>query len=136
MGNLYNLFLDDFRSQIDAFQLSKDTDYLKMKWIIVRSHDEFVKSITKYFSEDKCPAIVSFDHDLADEHYTIGEKTGYKEFDYSLVTIPTGYHSAQWLIEFCKTNNLDFPAFKVHSQSTVGRNNIIKLLEDFTNIKK
>lgn len=117
-GNLYHLFLDDFRSQIDAFQLSKDTDYLKLKWVIVRSYDEFVKTITKNFSKGKWPEVISFDNDLLDEHYKIGEKSNFKEFDYSL-TEKTGWHAANWLIEFCKTNNLDLPAFKVHSQSTV-----------------
>lgn len=132
----YHLFLDDFRHPYDAFNLWKDTDFLQLKWIVVRSHDEFVKTITNYFSEGKWPDMISYDHDLSDEHYKIGEKTGYKEFDYSLITIPTGFQSAQWLIEFCKEKNLDLPSFKVHSQSTAGRRNITKVLEDFSNSKK
>src|SRR3972149_5431498 len=131
-----HIYLDDFRHPYDAFNILKDTDYLKLKWVVVRSHDEFVKTITNFFSEGKWPAIISFDHALDDEHYTIGEKTGYKEFDYSLTTIPTGFHSAQWIIEFCKTNNLNLPAFKVHSQSTAGRKNITAILEEFSNSKK
>ncbi len=132
----YHLFLDDFRHPYDAFNIWKDTDYLKLKWIVVQTHEEFVNTITNKFSNDEWPAIISLDHDLADEHYEIGEKTGYKEFDYSLTIIPTGFHSAQWLIQFCKENNLDLPKFKVHSQSTVGRENITSILEEFVNSKK
>jgi hypothetical protein len=132
----YNLFLDDFHHPYDSFNIWKDSDYLKLKWITARSHDEFVKIITTKFSDGEWPTLISWDHDLSDEHYEIGEKTGYKEFDYSLTTIPTGFHSAQWLIQFCKENNLDLPKFKVHSQSTIGRENINKILNEFANLKK
>lgn len=136
MEQSFNLFLDDFRHPYDAFNIWKDTDFLKLKWVIVRSHDEFIKIITNRFSDGEWPEIISFDHDLDDEHYEIGEKTGYKEFDYSLTKIPTGFHTAQWIVNFCKENDIDLPKFKVHSQSTVGRQNITTVLEEFVNSKK
>ena len=87
--NKYNLFLDDFRIPVDAFQCTGDTDFLQLKWAIVRSHDEFVDYIQKrYDSEGVLPDLIAFDHDLADDHYEhvkgefpyddIKEKTGYR----------------------------------------------------------
>lgn len=132
----YNLFLDDFRIPQDAFNIWKDSDFLKLEWVTVRSHEDFIIYITTGLLEGKWPSIISFDHDLADEHYAIGEKKNYQYFDYSLITIPTGMQSAQWLVKFCKENNLQLPAFKVHSQSTIGKKNITKELESFNNPKK
>ena len=129
--NKYNLFLDDFRMPADAFRIWGDTDFLKLKWEIVRSHDEFVEKINEEFKKGNWPELVSFDHDLDPEHYDIGEKFGFQNFDYSLTDIPTGLHSAKWLISFCKENSLSMPAFKVHSQNTIGRQNITVELSSF-----
>jgi hypothetical protein len=127
----YNLFLDDFRHPYDAFNIWKDTDFLKLEWVTVQTHDEFVKLVTKNFSEGKWPAIISFDHDLHDEHYDMD----FSDMNYLKTNVDTGYHTAKWLVEFCKSNSLDLPAFKVHSQSTSGRRNITAVLEKFANKK-
>ncbi len=131
----YNIFLDDFRHPYDAFRILNDTDFLQLKWVVVRSYDDFVKVITENHEINKWPELISFDNDLLDEHYEIGEKTNFKKFDYSL-TEKTGWHAAQWLISFCKTNEIDLPAFKVHSANTAGRNAITAILEEFVNSKK
>jgi hypothetical protein len=132
MESSYNIFLDDFRHPYDAFNIWKDTDFLKLKWVIVRSHDEFAKTITDRHSNGEWPAIIAFDHDLSDEHYDMD----FSDMNYLKTTIPTGYHSAEWLIDFCVQNNLDLPGFKVHSQSTSGRKNITDVLEKFSASKK
>ena len=123
----YNIFLDDFRQPVDAFNIWKDTDFLKLEWIVVQSHDEFVKLVTKNLLEGKWPKTIAFDHDLHDEHYDMD----FSDMNYLKTNMPTGYHTAKWLVEFCKSNSLDLPAFKVHSQSPSGRRNITKVLEDF-----
>ncbi len=61
----YNLFLDDFRMPADVvLYMPKCAYYTDREWVIVRSYDEFVKTI----EEMGIPQAVSFDHDLADEH--------------------------------------------------------------------
>jgi hypothetical protein len=56
----YRLYLDDVRNPTNTFPTT-----LNSEWVIVRSYKEFVKAI-----EDKgLPFMISFDHDLADEHY-------------------------------------------------------------------
>lgn len=121
----YNIFLDDFRHPYDAFNIWKDTDFLQLKWTIVRSHDEFVSTIKKEYANNKFPSLIAYDHDLADEHYDMD----FSDMNYLKTNVPTGYHSAKWLIEFCELNNLEFPAYKVHSQSSSGRRNITAVLE-------
>jgi hypothetical protein len=128
-----NIFLDDFRHPYDAFHIWKDTDFLKLEWVIVRSHQEFVDKITTEFEKGNWPSLISIDHDLHPEHYEIGENANFQKFDYSLITVPTGLQSAEWLIEFCKDNKLEMPAYKVHSQNTIGRKNITAALESFCN---
>jgi len=123
----YNLFYDDFRHPQDAFNIWKDTDFLKLDWIVVRSHNEFKEAIENNLKDDKWPSIISFDHDIVDEHYDMD----FSDMNYHKTTHPTGYHTAIWLVEFCKENELDLPAFKVHSQSPSGKRNIIKVLEGF-----
>ena len=128
----YNIFLDDFRHPYDAFNIWKDSMFLKLKWEIVRTHDEFVKTITENLANGRWPNMISYDHDLDPEHYDIGEKSNFDEFDYSLTDIPTGYHTAKWLIEFCKANNLHLPSFTVHSQNKIGRKNIMDVLTEYS----
>lgn len=55
----YSLFLDDIRILCDAFNYTKNTRYLKLEWIVVRSYDELVK----YVIENSVSNVVSFDHD-------------------------------------------------------------------------
>jgi hypothetical protein len=61
----YCLYLDDIRFPQDAFNYTKDIRYLKLQWTIVRSFDEFVKTIV----ENGVPILVSFNHDISDSHY-------------------------------------------------------------------
>jgi hypothetical protein len=123
----YNLFLDDFRHPYDAFQYTFDPVFSKLKWEIVRSHDEFVKHITKKFKKGEFPEIIAFDHDLDDAHYE--HTTG--SIPYEEMKEKTGMHSAKWLIDFCIDNNLNLPDYRVHSMNPAGRENIKSLLANF-----
>ena len=63
----YNLFLDDVRNPKDCCQYMPDAKfYFDSEFVIVRNYDEFVNFIRK----NGLPNIISFDHDLADEHYS------------------------------------------------------------------
>lgn len=115
----YNLFLDDCRK-------SSFLDTV-LAWETVRNYDQFVSII----SERGLPDLISFDHDLADEHYTVGGETNYTQFDYSKVKEKTGFHCAQWLVYYCLDKQLPLPRWQVHSMNPCGKENIEKLLQGF-----
>jgi hypothetical protein len=60
------LFLDDIREPEHAFDYTKQEMFLKQKWEVVRNFDEFKSHI----ENNGMPYFISFDHDLADTHYT------------------------------------------------------------------
>jgi len=94
--------------------------YRKEQWQIVRSYDEFVEWILKY----GLPDVISFDHDLADEHYAFAG-------NYNVFRYETGYDAAKWLCKYCKDNNKPLPQCYVHSMNPVGADNIRHYLENF-----
>lgn len=127
-----NLFLDDFRNPIECVSYTKDVSYSQLEWVVVRSHNEFVHVITEHFEEHKkLPNLISFDHDLAEEHYDDSMYTGRYDDLYSQFKEKTGFDSAKWLVDFCIDNKLFLPQFKVHSMNPAGKKNIISLLEQF-----
>ena len=115
----YNLFLDDIRSP-----LSLGTT---MAWDTVKSYNEFVSIITS----KGLPDMISFDHDLADEHYKLGHVSDFNEFDYDKVKEKTGFHCAKWLVGYCIDHKLPLPKWQVHSMNPCGKENIEKLLQGF-----
>lgn len=126
-GNMsYYLFLDDERmpSNVTWVNLPENVD-----WTIVRSYTQFVETIL----QKGLPKFISFDHDLADEHYIqsimLNEKIGM--FEYNSVEEKTGYDCAKWLVEYCMQKGIDVPPYTVHSMSIVGRENIINYLENY-----
>ena len=130
----YNLFLDDERQPQKMYLLTTDEVYAG-EWIVVKSFNEFKECIMNH----GLPKRISFDHDLADEHYEHGALTDWKEFDYSKVKEKTGLDCLKWLIEYTKENNLDLSVideFLVHSFNPIGRENILNLLRDIFKIKK
>ena len=123
-----NLFLDDIRDPGDVVSYLKDTDYLKLKWEVVRSYEEFTAFVEKKFAKTgSLPDLITFDHDLGNEHYSHTSGTiPYEEFREK-----TGYDCAKWLVDFCIDKNLPLPTYKVHSMNPVGAKNIISYFENF-----
>lgn len=126
------LYLDDFRIPKLSFDYTNNIIYNDKDWDIVTNYDEFVN----YIQKNGLPDLISFDHDLADEHYTPAiywniyekskeyqEKQQYKE--------KTGLECAKWLIEYCIDNNQKIPNYLCHSQNPVGKDNILGLLDNF-----
>jgi hypothetical protein len=125
------LFLDDVRNPEDCFGYVKAygirPDVYAGHWVVVRSYDQFVKCI----EYGGLPDIVSFDHDLADEHYNDAMYDGddtYKKL-YETFKEKTGYDAAKWLIEYCETKGLKVPQCVCHSMNPAGRNNINSLFK-------
>lgn len=130
----YNLFLDDIRDPKDCCHYMKPVQlYWYTDFIIVRNYDAFVKLITERYNNGSFPELVSFDHDLADEHYAPenvwhkydewAEEKGFKE--------KTGYDCAKWLVDFCMENKLPLPNYIVHSMNVTGAKNITSYLENY-----
>lgn len=126
------LYLDDFRYPKLSFDYTKNIIYNDKDWDIVKNYDEFVS----YIETNGLPNLISFDHDLADEHYTPSiywndynkskeyqEKQVYKE--------KTGLDCAKWLVEYCINNQQKLPQFLCHSQNPVGADNIMAYLNNF-----
>jgi hypothetical protein len=120
----YSLFLDDYRFPEDCFEYTHQTVYIDEDWVIVRSYDEFVKTIL----EKGIPQICSFDHDLGNDHYA--HQKG--DIPYDQFTEKTGYHCAKWLIEYCLDNKKEIPNFIfIHSMNHAGALNIESLFRTY-----
>jgi hypothetical protein len=111
------LFLDDIRYPIEAYHYTKQDIFLRKDWYIVRNYEQFVNWIL----ESGLPEIISFDHDLGDEHYLDQNSQEFVE--------KTGYDCAKWLVEYCMDNNADLPKFYCHSMNPVGKENIESLFK-------
>jgi hypothetical protein len=133
------LFLDDIRIPKDAIGLVPphlNQFYWKDDWNIVRSYSEFCDYVQKF----GLPDFVSFDHDLADDHYNdLFSDENWKKNDSDIVLKydeykeKTGYECAKWLVDWCLENEKKLPDFIVHSANPVGKKNIESYL---TNAKK
>jgi hypothetical protein len=116
----YTLFLDDIRFPADVAYDHRFGPYKDV--IICRNYDDAVWLV----EQRGLPDFVSFDHDLADEHY--GKDTGEK----------TGYTFAKWLCNYMLERYIDngllIPAsfdYRVHSMNPVGAENIRQYMDGF-----
>ena len=66
----------------------------------------------KYITQNGLPDFISFDHDLGEDE--------------------SGYDCAKYLVEYSIEHNLPLPKFSVHSQNPVGKENIERLLNNFS----
>jgi hypothetical protein len=128
----YNLFLDDVRMPKDTFDYMKLPIYISVDWSIVRNYYAF-----KAIVEGKgIPEIVSFDHDLADEHYDpkiVGGES-YEQI-YDMFDEKTGYHCAKWLIDYCIGINEKLPTeIFIHSMNPAGSMNIKSLFDTYSKV--
>lgn len=125
------LWLDDLRDPY--LDLEKKVPHKENAEIIwVKNYNEFTERIKKY----GLPDVISFDHDLAEEHYTPEEywndyyasKKYQESQDY---VEKTGLDCAKWLIKYCLNNDLELPEYYVHSANPVGRDKIKLKLDKF-----
>jgi hypothetical protein len=120
------LFLDDFREPIDVLtytSLSEAERYIVADWDIVRCYDEFVR----YIKKNGIPDVISFDHDLSEEHYSPLMYSTPKEYNalYKTFKDKTGFDAAKWLKRYIKRNNLPMPMVYCHSRNPIGKQNIL-----------
>lgn len=91
--------------------------------VLVRNYAEFVE----YLDEKGIPDLISFDHDLAMEHYPVGENKAGQKLPYSSYREETGLHCARFIIE----NKLPLRHWAVHSLNVQGRINIERELRRY-----
>lgn len=113
----YKLFLDDVRTpdQVKWVRLPAGP------YVVVRSYQEFVNKIM----QQGVPEFVSFDHDLADEHYAIGSRhvdslIDNNIFNHDYGVEKTGFDCARWLVDYCIEQGCKFPNYAIHSMNPVG----------------
>jgi hypothetical protein len=124
------LWLDDLRNPYINTEGRVPKENLIIDWVL--NHEQFTQWIEKH----GLPKIISFDHDLADEHYTPEEywcdyekSKAYQ--DSKIYQEKTGLDCAKWLVDYCMDNNKPLPLFYVHSANPVGADNIIHFLENY-----
>lgn len=126
---MYTLFLDDIRNPGDVTWVLLPFDEAVHT---VRSYDEFIKLISIY----GCPGFVSFDHDLADEHYAamLKENTDNPSLQLEMIVDygieKTGYDCAIWLVDYCASRKIKFPKYVVHSMNPAGKERIQGYIEN------
>jgi len=93
----------------------------------VRTYDNF----KSYILKNGIPDIISFDHDLADEHYNSYFKDN-DNINYEKFKEKTGYECAKWLIDYMLNEKIiNIPKYYIHSLNPIGGNNINGLLKSF-----
>lgn len=120
----YHLFLDDERFPKNVTW----EDLPPVQWIIVRSFDDFVRVV----KARGIPQTISFDHDLADEHYKKLVNSG--SIDYNGVEEKTGYHCVKWFCEYLldvKAKKEDFPKTFFHTMNPIGKQNMMAYWQMF-----
>ena len=136
----YNLFLDDFRDPgvctdyWTKWMPQNRSLYTQGTWVVVRDYSEFVETVSKKFAEGEFPALISFDHDLADEHYGMISKTDFldlREYYESEDREMTGRDCAKWLVQFCIDNDVDLPDYWIHSMNPGGAERIHQEMQDW-----
>jgi hypothetical protein len=135
----YKLFLDDVRNPVHCISYMhlrigrRNPIYLENDWVICRNYKSFVNTI----EEMGLPDFISFDHDLADEHYITVSESG--SIEYESYIEKTGYECAKWLVNYCLDHKLQIPDYTVHSDNPVGASNIMSYLkgaEKWTKVPK
>jgi len=135
MKNL--LWLDDIRNPFlneeGKVPTDKNGEYYNINWVL--NYEQFVKWIELF----GLPDAISFDHDLADEHYTpeyfwdnYEESKKFQEWRGQNYQEKTGMDCAKWLVDYCMDNEKELPEIFVHSANPVGADNIKGLLDNFT----
>ncbi len=119
----YHLFLDDERNPADVTWVRLPG----VEWTVVRSFRAFVECL-----ETKgLPRYISFDHDLAAEHYIMAERYGFTFFDYDRVREKTGYDAAKVLSSYCLRRQRPLPEWQTHTMNPQGKRNIQEYLLNY-----
>lgn len=129
--NKWNLFLDDVRDLETTHQYMKNSDYLLKEWVIVRNFQEFVEALK---SHSELPDLISYDHDLADEHYDVSMYHGVPQYSQVAENFreKTGLDCVRYLIqEYLEPRKIRHPDYLIHSMNPVGKIRINQEIQDW-----
>lgn len=121
----YNIYLDDMRTPITS----------NIRWVIVRSYDEFVSKITELGLENI--KLISLDHDLGDTAISEWHNNVYHNFilDYNNITEKTGMDCTKWLVEKWMDGE-PICEVKVHSANAIGSANMMGYINNYKHITR
>lgn len=121
----YNIYLDDVRTPITS----------NIRWVIVRSYDEFVSKITELGLENI--KLISLDHDLGDTAIKEWHNNVYHNFtlDYNNITEKTGMDCTKWLVEKWM-DGAPVCEVKVHSANAIGSANMMGYINNYKHITR
>ena len=121
----YNIFLDDVRTPITS----------NIRWVIVRSYDEFVSKINELGLENI--KLISLDHDLGDTAIKEWHDNVYHNFtlDYNNITEKTGMDCTKWLVEKWM-DGAPVCEVKVHSANAIGSANMMGYINNYKHITR
>jgi hypothetical protein len=137
MKNNLKLFLDDIRMPADAWiyseriKMLEKSNTISCEWTIVRNYQDFCDFIDKF----GIPSVVSFDHDLCEEHmkyyFDFTSKNGY--IDYSNLSTKTGKHCAEYFLDKWTEAGKPSTQVYVHSANRWGQVEIKNVLKELIN---
>ncbi len=127
IDNNYNLFLDDERNPNISMNYTGNDIYWIKKWTTVKNYNEFID----YIKTKGIPEIISFDHDLASEHYKYACAT---HIPYNELKIKTGYHCLIWLLTYCTRKNLELPEILIHTMNVTGADTMQNMIDAYREI--
>lgn len=119
------LFLDDVRNPSDCIKYMymrigiQASVYEEEGWLVVRNYHAFTRAMNEYGKQIK---VISFDHDLAHEHYDATMMQGRERYEQHLKNIssaPTGYECALFAEQYYR-GSIIRPQILVHSMNPVG----------------
>lgn len=124
------VFLDDIRDPKHCLSYMRPRigilcDLYGSEWEIVRNFDDFVDIVKNNYQHI---THVSFDHDLADEHYQ--DPTMFpsvEDYYKDIGKEKTGLDCARWFKYFYEAKKKRLPVMFVHSMNPVGTQRIIDL---------
>lgn len=130
------IFLDDFRIPEDASKymyqrIGKLNPIYLENWLVTKDYNQFVELVTNSIQTGEEITHISFDHDLADEHYVPEEywddfEKSKQYQDTKKYTEKTGLDCAKWFKNVYREMGLALPIIFVHSMNPVGTENILK----------
>lgn len=134
----YNLFLDDIRDPMECLAYTNEPRYGTREWVVVRTHDEFVQTVVNKWANGEFPELVSFDHDLADEHYDPTMYHGVDNYNQVAESFKekTGLDSANFFVQWCIDQSIQLPECLVHSMNPAGRERIKQSIHDYDRFYK
>ena len=107
---------------------------ITLKWTVVKNYEEFKLIVESCFDRNVKFKYVSFDHDLAEQHYTPEKywdnyQASEKYQNAQKYTEKTGEDCAKYMKEIHEKFNTPLPIIYVHSMNPVGAQRIINVFK-------